>query len=47
VCIFGRVVSTRQVGENFVHGSLSDMSVDMLVSVIDGDTESGIAGQGL
>ena len=47
VCIFGRVVSSRQVGENFVHGLLSDMSVDVLVSVIDGDAQSGIARQGL
>jgi hypothetical protein len=33
-CIFGRVVSTRQAGENFLHRLLSDMSVDVLVSVI-------------
>jgi hypothetical protein len=47
VCIFGRVVSSRQAREEIGIGMLGDMSVDVLVSVIDGDAKSGIARQGL
>ena len=40
--IFGRVVSSRQRGEDFFHGTLGDMGMDMLVRLVESDAQLNI-----
>jgi hypothetical protein len=39
VCIFGRVVSSRQLGDKVLERRFLDMGVDVLVSVIESDAQ--------